>query len=127
MSRRKVSPSEALALMHEGFTYVDVRTESEFADGHPAGAINVPWLKDGPIDPEPNEAFLETMTASFDRSARLVVGCKAGARSAKACDALEAAGFTGVVEQRAGFDGTRGTFGEIVEPGWKRCGLPVAT
>ena len=58
--------------MHEGFTYVDVRTESEFADGHPAGAINVPWLKDGPIDPEPNEAFLETMVSSFDRSARLV-------------------------------------------------------
>ena len=37
---------------------------------------------------------------------------------------LVAAGFTNVLEQRAGWDGARGSFGEIVEPGWKRAGLP---
>jgi len=121
----RVSPAEALAKMHEGYTYVDVRTESEFAEGHPTGAINVPWLVDGPIDPVPNEGFLTTMTARFAKDACLVVGCKAGARSAKACAALAEAGFTAVLEQRAGWDGARGAFGEITEPGWWRAGLPV--
>ena len=38
---------------------------------------------------------------------------------------LEAAGFVAVVDQRAGWDGERGPFGEVVTPGWKRAGLPT--
>jgi rhodanese-related sulfurtransferase len=110
--------------MREGYTYVDVRSESEHADGHPEGAVNVPWLKDGLFDPVPNEAFLSTMESTFAKDAPLVIGCKGGVRSAKACAALVLVGFTNVVEQRAGWDGTRGPFGEIQEPGWKRVGLP---
>ena len=125
MSFSQLSPAEALAKMREGYTYVDVRTESEFSEGRPAGSINVPWLVDGPIDPVPNAAFLATMTARFAKDALLVVGCKAGARSSKACAALVGAGFTAVLEQRAGWDGTRGAFGEIKEPGWWRANLPV--
>ena len=37
---------------------------------------------------------------------------------------LARAGFV-VVEQRAGFDGAHGTFGELTEPGRARLGLPV--
>lgn len=126
MSVARVSPAEALALLGEGYTYVDVRTESEFAEGHPEGAVNVPWNVDGPIDPVKNEAFLPTMEARFAKDAKIVVGCKAGARSAAASEALVAAGFTRIVDQRAGWDGRRGTFGEIVEPGWRRAGLPIS-
>lgn len=111
--------------MLEGYTYVDVRSESEFAEGHPEGAVNVPWLEDGPFDLVPNPRFLMTMEARFAKDARLVIGCKAGVRSAKATRALVDLGFTDVLEQRAGFDGARGPFGEIQEPGWKRVGLPV--
>ncbi len=39
---KRVSPQEALELTRDGWTYVDVRTEQEFADGHPAGSYNVP-------------------------------------------------------------------------------------
>jgi hypothetical protein len=35
------------------------------------------------------------------------------------------AGFTRVLDQRAGWDGKRGPFGEISEPGWSRAGLPT--
>ena len=39
----RISPAEAHAKMTaEGFTYVDVRTPEEFAEGRPAGSINVP-------------------------------------------------------------------------------------
>ncbi len=110
--------------MREGYTYVDVRSESEFAEGRPEGAVNVPWMKDGPIGMVENEAFLPTMEARFAKDVPLVVGCKGGARSAKACAALHSAGYTAVLDQRAGWDGARGTFGEITEPGWKRAGLP---
>jgi rhodanese-related sulfurtransferase len=115
----RISPSEAFAKMNaEGFTYVDVRSADEFADGHPAGALNVPFEADDA------SAFVAAMEKRFAKDARLVVGCKSGNRSARAAQALLAAGFSRVLDQRAGWDGARGTFGEIVEPGWARQGLP---
>ena len=43
MSDEPISPQDAHDLMtREGYTYVDVRTEGEFANGHPEGAVNVP-------------------------------------------------------------------------------------
>lgn len=97
----------------EGFTYVDVRTEEEFAAGHPDGAVNVP-LVDG---------FGALMEKTFAKDAPIIVGCKAGTRSARAAKELVAAGFTRVVDQRAGWDGTRGPFGELLEAGWSRTDL----
>ncbi len=38
----RLPPDEAKAKLDEGFTYVDVRTEEEFEEGHPEGAVNVP-------------------------------------------------------------------------------------
>ncbi|MBS2012366.1 MAG: rhodanese-like domain-containing protein [Deltaproteobacteria bacterium] len=111
----RISPAEAYAKMKdEGFTYVDVRTPEEFEEGHPEGARNVP------ID----ESFVVEMAKAFPRDAKIIVGCKAGGRSARAARELETAGFTNVLDQRAGWDGVRGSFGEIVEPGWSRCDLP---
>jgi hypothetical protein len=45
-------------------------------------------------------------------------------RSLEAAEVLVAAGFANVVDQRAGWDGARGDFGELLEPGWKRLALP---
>lgn len=111
----RISPAEAHTKMTvEGFTYVDVRTPDEFRDGRPKGAVNVPLDDD----------FVRAMEARFPKDAPLVVGCAAGGRSLRAARALAAAGFTSVVDQRAGFDGARGAFGELTEPGWSRVGLP---
>ncbi len=73
----------------------------------------------------PNPKFLETMQARFAKDAKIIVGCKAGGRSMRAARALEAAGFTNILDQRAGFDGARDPFGQIEEPGWSRVGLPT--
>ncbi len=127
MSKR-VSPAEALELTtREGFTYVDVRTEAEWKAGHPTGSQNVPFLLSGPSGMAPNPEFVEVMKKLHAPEAKLVLGCKAGGRSAKAVAALVAAGFTNLVDQRAGWDGVRDSFGKLTEAGWSPAGLPSET
>lgn len=124
----RISPAEAHAKMKdESFTYVDVRTEEEFAAGHPGGAFNVPLMNATAAGMEANPAFVTVMEASFAKDAALIVGCKMGGRSARAAQALAAAGFTRVLDQRAGWDGAKGPFGELTEPGWSRENLPTET
>lgn len=124
----RVSPAEAHTRMKdEAFTYIDVRTESEFEAGHPEGAVNVPLMHAGSGGMTPNADFVSVMEAAFSKDAPLIVGCKMGNRSARAALALTAAGFTRVLDQSAGWDGTRGTFGELVDAGWSRVSLPTAT
>lgn len=124
----RISPAEAHEKMtNDGYTYVDVRTQDEFAAGHPEGAVNVPLMFATAEGMQPNEDFVRVVEARFEKSAPLVVGCKMGGRSARAAKALVAAGFTNVLDQRAGWDGSRGTFGELLEPGWARAGLPQET
>ena len=124
---KRVSPEDAHALLAEGYLFVDVRTDTEFGLGHPAGAYNVPVMNQGAGGMEPNPRFLEVMKASFPVDAKLVVGCKAGGRSLKAATILREAGYQTVVDQRAGWDGARDPFGQVTEPGWSKVGLPSET
>ena len=112
----RISPEEAYAKMtNEGFAYVDVRTEAEFAAGHPAGAYNVPIA-------EPD--FVRVMVARFGKDAKIVVGCRSGGRSLRAAQTLQREGFTSVLDQRAGWDGAATPYGQITEKGWARLELP---
>jgi rhodanese-related sulfurtransferase len=124
---KRLSPAEAHQLLSQGYVYVDVRSEPEFAEGHPSGAYNVPLMHMGGGGMTPNPRFLEVMKASFPTDAKLVVGCKAGGRSLKAAEALLAAGYVNIVDQRAGWDGARDAFGQVTEPGWGPAGLPRET
>jgi rhodanese-related sulfurtransferase len=127
MAVKRISPEEARDLMSkEGYVYLDVRSVPEFAAGHPTGAYNIPLLNMGPGGMAPNPDFLAVAAKSFPRDARLVVGCKAGGRSAKAAAALEQAGFTNVVDQKNGYEGTPLPTGGV-EPGWRPKGLPTST
>ena len=116
----RISPKEASEKLAEGWTYVDVRTTQEFEAGHPAGAFNVPLR----LSTGPNSDFLRAMNAAFGKDARIIVGCKTGVRSLRAAQMLLADGFTQVLDQRAGWDGATGPFGNLTEPGWSRVGLP---
>lgn len=122
---KRVSPAEAKALVDQGYTYVDVRSEPEFLAGHPAGSVNVPLLHMGPAGMTPNPDFMAVMSAAFPKDAKLVLGCRSGGRSLQAAELLQGAGFTDVVDQRAGFEGARGPFGNVTEAGWSPSGLPV--
>ena len=66
----------------EGAMIVDVRAEAEFADGHVPGAVNIPLNQVPKLDvPKDTPLFLY---------------CRSGARSARACRALEKLGYTDV-------------------------------
>ncbi len=127
VSPERIDPAEALRRMRDdGWTYLDVRSEDEFAAGHPERALNLPLLRatgaHGEL--EANDAFLPTVVALFPRDARLVIGCASGRRSARAVAALGAAGFTCLADQNEGWDGTRDPFGSRVLPGWSGARLP---
>jgi rhodanese-related sulfurtransferase len=74
--------------------------------------------------PEPNERFVDVVKQHFGAEARIVVGCAMGVRSGKAARLLMDAGYTNVVEQKSGFDGSRDAFGRK-SPGWRDCKLPL--
>jgi rhodanese-related sulfurtransferase len=123
---QRVSPAEAKRLIdEEGYLYLDVRSEPEYAAGHPAGAHNVPILHAGPGGMKPNPDFLGVVGALYPKDAKIVVGCRSGQRSMRAAEAMVSAGYTRIVDQRAGFEGPRDAFGAVTEPGWGPAGLPV--
>jgi rhodanese-related sulfurtransferase len=108
--------------------YLDVRTEAEFAAGHPAGAINIPvaFIKGGgqmQLNPE----FVEIVEKAIPRDTPLVIGCMSGGRSMRACEMLqEDAGYADLTNVAGGFGGQRDQSGAVVVVGWKEAGLPVS-
>lgn len=120
----RIGPKDAHEKMSAGYTYVDVRTPEEFEQGHPADAVNVPIALSRGGTMAPNADFLAVMKSRFALDAKIIVGCQAGGRSMRAAQALEQAGFTNVIDQRAGWGGARDAFGQVVEPGWSKSELP---
>lgn len=109
--------------------FVDVRTMQEYDAGHPAGSVNVPWAL---VDPRtgqmaPNPKFVSTMRQVAPAGATVYASCQSGVRSLNACRALEAAGWTKLVNVSSGFGGKRDPSGEVVVAGWRDAGLPVET
>ncbi len=130
MPIKQQKPAEAHQTLtaNPGAIYLDVRTENEFAQGHPDGAINVPvvFIK-GPGQMAPNPDFMEIVTKVIPKDKKLVVGCLSGGRSQRACEMLEDEGYADLTNVVAGFGGARDQSGNIVTPGWRDSGLPVST
>jgi phage shock protein E len=84
-------PAAAKQLIAAGAVVVDVRTPAEYGGGHVAGATNIPVGEIGK-----RVADVDKLVGG-DRSKPVVVYCSAGGRAAKAKSALEAAGYTHVV------------------------------
>ncbi|MSO50128.1 MAG: rhodanese-like domain-containing protein [Acidobacteria bacterium] len=97
----------ALAALHNGALYIDVRSSAEYAQGHPAGAINVPLLDadedTGQVLPNPD--FVRVMKANFAPDALLVIGCESGSRSGRAAQMLEVFGFVSASNVVGGYVG----------------------
>jgi rhodanese-related sulfurtransferase len=127
---KQEKPAEAHQTLtaNPGAIYLDVRTESEFAQGHPTGAINVPvvFIK-GPGQMAPNPDFMQIVTTLVPKEKKLVVGCLSGGRSQRACEMLEDDGYADLTNVIGGFGGARDQSGNIVAPGWRDSGLPVST
>jgi len=130
MAIKQQKPNEAHETLKQSpdALYLDVRTEGEFAQGHPAGAINIPvvFIK-GPGQMQVNPDFVEIVEQVVPKSKKLVVGCQAGGRSQRACEMLEDAGYSDLTNVIGGFGGQRDQTGNVVVPGWRESNLPVST
>jgi len=127
---KEVSPKEAYELMQndKDYIYLDVRSVPEFDAGHPEGAINIPIMHFDPrAGMSPNQDFTAVVEANLPRDAKIVIGCKTGGRSARACEILSQIGYTDVANVRGGFVGATDNFGRMAEPGWSALGLPSST
>lgn len=124
---RRVELNEAQQLIDEGYKYIDVRSEQEFAQGHPEGAYNVPWLHMTELGMAENEDFLSVMRQHFGHDAKLLLGCRSGHRSLAAARRLEDLGYQDICELRCGYAGTFDPFGRLQEPGWQPAGLPTSS
>lgn len=79
---------------------LDVREADEFAQGHLAGAINVPrGVLEFSVDPQ-NPAANSALT---DRSKKIIVYCRSGARSALATQTLRTLGYENICSMSGGF------------------------
>ena len=83
---------------------LDVRTKEEFADGHLAKAILIPWT---------DKDFKDRAAKELDPAKPLLVYCGIGRRSAEAAAALAKLGFTDV----------RNVEGGIIA--WEKAGKPI--
>lgn len=89
-SYQQITQEEAKAMMEEQTDYliVDVRRADEFAEGHIAGAINVP-----------NETIGEEAAQALpDKDQYLFIYCRSGRRSKEASQVLADLGYTNVYE-----------------------------
>lgn len=77
----EASSADVVQLVENGAILLDVRTPSEFADGHVDGAVNVPVQE------------LEARIGELDASRSVVVYCRSGNRSATAAGVLRERGF----------------------------------
>jgi rhodanese-related sulfurtransferase len=125
MSIKQMTSLEAKAALDAdpGAVYLDVRTEMEFAMGHPAGAINVPiaFPDSATGGMRLNPDFLSVVQKVLPRDRPIFCGCQMGQRSQMAAQVLAQAGYTNVTNVQGGFGGSRDTVG------WKAAGLPVSS
>lgn len=127
MAIQQTTPEEAHTLLHQGYRYIDVRTEPEFASGHPTTAVNIPVAVPDPRTRQMvmNPEFLSVVEAHFAKDAKIILGCQSGVRSQRAAELLDQAGYEQVVNMQGGFSGARDHAGRTVVPGWSECGLPI--
>ena len=131
MDIRRLDPEEARQLLdsQEGYTYLDVRSEEEFAQGHVPGAVNIPVATSNPLGPGlvANPDFNKQVAAQLDKDSKIITACLRGGRSLKAAMMLTAEGYTGIVDMLGGYDAELDAVGNVVVEGWARRGFPTTT
>ena len=128
MAITNLDPKSAHAAMAaaQGHVFVDVRTPMEYAQGHPAGAVNVPWALPDPSSGmlAPNPQFVAEMAKVATPDRAVYLSCQSGGRSMNACRDLEQVGYKSLVNIDGGFGGRRDPMGRPIA-GWRDSGLPV--
>ncbi len=101
----ELAPGDAVRLINDGATVLDVRSATQYANGHIVGARNLPLNELG--------GKLDSVSKKKDRP--VLVYCELGNQSAKAAATLRQAGFAQVLNLKGGL------------MAWQRENLPLAT
>ncbi|HMN37172.1 MAG TPA: rhodanese-like domain-containing protein [Hyphomicrobium sp.] len=119
--------------------FVDVRTSAELmfvgmtqeVDAHvPFVEMLLEWdAKADRYRMAPNAAFVQQIETQLARKGLtkadpVILMCRSGERSARAVNALAAAGFSNAYSQTEGFEGDLSKDGQRSINGWKNAGLP---
>ncbi|MEE9438150.1 MAG: rhodanese-like domain-containing protein [Saprospiraceae bacterium] len=88
---------------NQGFTLVDVRTASEYRQGHIKGSKNIDWY---------NDSF-ENLISKLNKNEQILLYCRSGKRAGRAAKALKKLGFTNIINLSGGIRG------------WKNQDFPV--
>ncbi len=111
---------------HPNALFVDVRMEIEYLYvGHPPRVVHVAWYEYPELTPQPQTFVSQVLREAGTPERPVVLLCRSGQRTVAAGLALEAAGFTEVVNVLHGFEGDldehfqRGRLN-----GWRHDGLP---
>ncbi|MBY0463330.1 MAG: rhodanese-like domain-containing protein [Burkholderiales bacterium] len=125
---RHLTPREAWALVQQqpNALFVDVRMEIEsLYVGRPPGVENIPWYEYPDLSPAPEHFATAVLREAGDTARTVVLICRSGKRTLDAGNALEAAGFTDVVNVLHGFEGELDDhFHRSTVSGWRFEGLP---
>ena len=107
--------------------FVDVRMEIEsLYVGRPPGVINIPWYEYPDLTPDPAGFVAAVDRESGGQKDRpVVLLCRSGKRTLDAGKALEAAGYTQLINVLHGFEGDLDDqFRRSTLNGWRHDGLP---
>lgn len=125
---RHLTPREAWALVQAqpDALFVDVRMEIEsLYVGRPPGVENIPWYEYPDLTANPTAFAAAVEREAGDKTRTVVLICRSGKRTVDAGLALEAAGFTDVVNVLHGFEGELNErFHRSTLNGWRFEGLP---
>ncbi len=120
LQQRRDEPPETAPL------FVDVRMEIEsLYVGRPPGVVNIPWYEYPDLLPDPARFVRLVAEEAGDKNRTVLLICRSGKRTVEAGQALEAAGFTDVVNVLHGFEGELDErFHRSTLSGWRKDGLP---
>jgi rhodanese-related sulfurtransferase len=106
--------------------FVDVRMEIEsLYVGRPPGVENIPWYEYPDLQANPAAFAQRVEREAGDKTRPVYLICRSGKRTVEAGEALDAAGFTHVVNILHGFEGELdATFHRSTLSGWRFDGLP---
>lgn len=104
---QSVGPMDAVRLLNQGALLLDVRSQAEFDAGHILDARHVPQ--------EQLAGSAETLRKYKDKV--VIACCESGMRSGAATRALQAQGFTRVVNLKGGLQAWRAENLPLVKPG----------
>lgn len=125
---RHLTPREAWALIQQqpDALFVDVRMEIEsLYVGRPPAVENIPWYEYPDLTPNAAAFAAAVEREAGSQASTVVLICRSGKRTVDAGRALEAAGFTDVVNVLHGFEGELDDgFHRSSISGWRFDGLP---